>query len=162
MSFEVRPARPDELEAVGRLTVQVYVGDGYIDPADRYVLELADTPSRAAGAELWVAVDGEEILGTVTYCPLGSPFRELAHGDEGEFRMLVVAPSARGRGVGKDLVELCLRRSRDLGYAGVRMCSLAQMTSAHRLYERLGFTRVPQDDREPVPDIVLLAYAVVL
>ena len=96
--------------------------------------------------------------GSVTFCAVGSPYREIARDDEGEFRMLAVDPAARGRGVGRALVELCLRRSRVLGYAGVRMSSMDRMTDAHRVYERLGFTRVPADDWEPQPGVLLLAY----
>ena len=72
--------------------------------------------------------------------------------------MLAVNPAARGRGVGQALVELCLRRSRELGYAGVRMSSMDRMTSAHRVYERLGFARAPDDDWSPEPGVTLLAY----
>jgi hypothetical protein len=32
------------------------------------------------------------------------------------------------------------------------------MTSAHRLYERLGFTRLPERDWSPMPGIDLLVY----
>ena len=91
-----------------------------------------------------MAVDGEQVLGSVTFVLPGSPYREIARDDEGEFRMLAVDPAARGRGVGQALVELCLRRSRELGYAGVRMSTMDRMTSAHRVYERLGFTRHPR------------------
>ena len=38
--------------------------------------------------------------------------------------MLAVSPGARGRGVGQALVEQCLRRSRELGFVGVRMSSM--------------------------------------
>jgi ribosomal protein S18 acetylase RimI-like enzyme len=154
----LRQARRHELEAVGRLTAEVYLGDGLLDPGNDYVLELTDTASRAREAEIWVAVDDDDLLGSVTFCPLGSAYREIARDDEGEFRMLAVSPTARGRGVGRSLVELCLRRSRELGYAGVRMSSMDRMTSAHRVYERLGFTRVPEDDWSPQPGVLLLAY----
>jgi ribosomal protein S18 acetylase RimI-like enzyme len=72
--------------------------------------------------------------------------------------MLAVTPAARGRGVGKALVELCVRRSRELGFAGVRMSSMDLMTSAHRVYERIGFVRSPEDDWSPEPGVHLLAY----
>ena len=87
---------------------------------------------------------------------------DLIRDDEGEFRMLAVSPAARGRGVGRVLVERCLERSRELGYAGVRMSSMDRMTSAHRVYERLGFTRAPEDDWSPVPGVNLVAYALSL
>lgn len=145
---------------MGRLTAEVYVGDGFIDAADGYVDQLADTARRAREAEIWVAVEDGRVLGSVTFCVAGSSFREIAHDDEGEFRMLAVNPAARGRGVGQALVELCVRRSRELGYAGVRMSTMEQMTSAHRVYGRLGFVPAPKDDWSPAPGVTLLAYSI--
>ena len=158
MGYDLRPVRAEELAAVGQLTADVYIGDGFVVESDGYVEKLADTARRAREAEVWVAVDGEQVLGSVTFVLPGSPYREIARDDEGEFRMLAVDPAARGRGVGQALVELCLRRSRELGYAGVRMSTMDRMTSAHRVYERLGFVRAPQDDWSPVPGVKLLAY----
>jgi GNAT superfamily N-acetyltransferase len=157
--MEIRQVRSDELEAVGRLTAEVYIGDGFIDPGDGYVLELTDTPRRARDAEVWVAVQDGQVLGSVTFCAVGSPYREIGRKDEGEFRMLAVSSEARGRGVGRALVELCLRRARELGYAGIRMSTMDRMTSAHRVYARLGFARAPQDDWSPAPGVMLLAYS---
>lgn len=156
--MEIRRARPDELDEVGRLTVEVYVGDGFLHADDDYVLQLGDTARRAAAAEVWVAVADGALLGSVTFCPVGSTYREIGRDDEGEFRMLAVSPSARGRGVGRALVQLCLGRADELGYAGVRMSTMDRMSSAHRVYERLGFTRVPSDDWSPAPGVLLLAY----
>ncbi len=147
---------------VGRLTAEAYVGDGLMDAEDGYVEQLVDAARRAREAEVWVAVEGDRVLGTVTFCAVGSAYREIGHDDEGEFRMLAVSPTARGRGVGRVLVERCLERSRELGYAGVRMSSMDRMTSAHRVYERLGFTRAPEDDWSPVPGVNLVAYALSL
>jgi ribosomal protein S18 acetylase RimI-like enzyme len=155
---EIRRAAADELEDVGRLTAQVYVGDGFMPDSDDYVRVLQDAAGRADAAELWVAVDGGEVVGTVTFAPVGSAYREIGHHDEGEFRMLAVSPAARGRGVGRALVQHCLDRSREIGYAGVRMSTMDQMTAAHRVYERLSFARSPDDDWSPVPGVVLLAY----
>jgi GNAT superfamily N-acetyltransferase len=156
---EVRRALEAELAAVGRLTAEVYVGDGFMPSTDAYVVELEDAARRAREAELWVAVDEDQLLGSVTFCPVGSTYREIGLDDEGEFRMLAVAPSARGRGVGQALVQHCLDRSRELGYAGVRMSTMDKMTAAHRVYERLGFVRDPERDWSPTPGVLLLAYA---
>ena len=30
--MEIRPVHPEELEEVGRLTAEAYVGDGFVDP----------------------------------------------------------------------------------------------------------------------------------
>lgn len=129
-------------------------------PADPYVARLRDAATRDREAELWVATpdDGDEVLGCVTICPPGSTWRELAGPDEGEFRMLAVAPAARGRGVGQALVELVLEHFRAVGARAVVMSSPPDMTAAHRLYDRLGFVRTPGLDWSPVPDVPLLAY----
>ena len=156
--LRVRRVLAEELPEVGKLTADVYIGDGFLESSDGYVEKLADTARRARDAEVWVAVEHGRLLGSVTFVMPGSPYREIAHDDEGEFRMLAVDPGARGRGVGKALVELCLRRSREEGYAGVRMSSMDRMTSAHRVYERLGFVRAPEDDWSPEPGVLLLAY----
>jgi GNAT superfamily N-acetyltransferase len=159
---QIRRVRPEELEEVGRLTAEVYLGEGFIPEGDDYLRELADTPRRAREAEIWVAVDCDQLLGSVTFCPVGSAYREVGRAGEGEFRMLAVDPAARGKGVGRALVEICVRRSRELGYAGIRMSTMDAMTSAHRIYERLGFVRAPEDDWSPAPGVALLAYAVTL
>jgi len=155
-----RRARPEDLEAVGDVTVAAYAEfEG--DDTDEYVHHLRDAATRDREAELWVATPDErehEILGTVTICPPGSPWRELAGPDEGEFRMLAVAPHARGLGIGEALVRLCLERFRAEGAAGVVISSLPAMAAAHRIYGRLGFERAPELDWAPVENVRLIAF----
>ena len=74
--------------------------------------------------------------------------------------MLAVAPEARGKGVGEALARMCLDRFRTEGARSVVICSLPEMTSAHRVYERLGFYRVPELDWEPVAGVQLHGYRV--
>jgi GNAT superfamily N-acetyltransferase len=155
--MELRRALPDELDDVGDLTVAAYA-PFTLGPADPYVARLRDARSRDREAELWVAAEGDRLLGTVTYCPPGSPWRELAGDDEGEFRMLAVAPDAQGRGVGAALVGLCDERASLHGASAMVLSSLGDMREAHRVYERLGYTRRPELDWEPVPGVHLIAY----
>ena len=155
--MELRLARPDELEAVGELTLAAYE-DFTTGTEDSYRDHLRDAARRAREAELWVAVDGGELLGTVTYCPPGSPWRELATDDEGEFRMLAVHPDRQGRGAGQALAGQCERRAREHGATGMVLSSLAEMASAHRVYGRLGYARAPERDWSPVDDVHLIAF----
>ncbi len=156
--MELRRADPSEYAAVGDLTVAAYVGGGYLPPDADYVEELRDTAGRAVHSEIWIAVQDGQLLGSVTSCPLGSPHRELAGEDEGEFRMLAVAESARGRGVGEALIRLCIERSREAGDRGMALSTMDQMTGAQRIYGRLGFVRVPEADWSPHGDVLLLAF----
>ncbi|MEO5662309.1 MAG: GNAT family N-acetyltransferase, partial [Nocardioides sp.] len=114
---------------------------------------------RDAEAQVWVAAEGDELLGCVPHCPPGSPWHELAEGDhEGEFRMLAVAPGARGRGVGTALAALCEEHALAHGATAMVLSSLPSMTGAHRIYERLGYTRLPERDWDPVPGVHLVAF----
>ncbi|WP_114907374.1 GNAT family N-acetyltransferase [Ornithinimicrobium murale] len=159
MPLTVRPAVPEEFERVGEITAVAYVHDGHLAADFSYVEVLRDAAARANAAELLVATDGATILGTVTWCPDGSPYKEVAAGDEGEFRMLAVLPEARGRGVARALVQACLDRSRETGHARIVLSTQPSMAPAHALYESFGFVRDPARDWEPVPGIHLVAYA---
>ncbi|MGH3908809.1 MAG: GNAT family N-acetyltransferase [Pseudonocardiaceae bacterium] len=155
----VRPARSDEIDAVGELTRQAYVTDGLVDPAGPYIAELGNAARRTREAELLVAVDPDgELLGTVTVCTPDSPLAEVSRPGELEFRMLAVSPDARRRGVGEALVSTVLQRADDLGAHRVVLCSAEHMSTAHRLYARMGFNRLPERDWQPVPGLQLLAF----
>ena len=104
MSFLIRVAESSEYAEAGRVTAEAYRiddllrrADGLIDTA--YEAELTDAGRRAREAELLVAVENGHVLGTVTWCPPTSPWRELAtEQDQAEFRMLSVAAAGRRRG----------------------------------------------------------------
>lgn len=157
--MRLRRATAADLEPAGEVTVAAYA-DFTRGPTDPYVERLRDTATRDREAEVWVAVDDDDtdVLGNVTICPPGSPWREISRDGEGEFRMLSVAPHAQGRGVGTALVDLVLRRFRDDGAQAVVMSSLPAMAGAHRLYARAGFTRQPERDFSPIPDVHLIAF----
>jgi len=155
---EVRRARLDELDTVGELTVRAYAAFTR-GPADPYIERLRDAAARAEGAELWVAADGDRLLGNVTYCPPGSAYREVSRPDEGEFRMLVVDLDARGSGAGTALAARCEQRALDHGAIGMAISSLAEMTDAHRIYTRLGYARDPGRDWSPLPGVDLVAFS---
>lgn len=155
----LRPATPEDHEVVGRVTVAAYEPFLAAVPDTGYVEHLRDAATRAREADLWVACDDSgQVLGSVTICPEGSPWRELAQPGEGEFRMLSVDPSAQGRGVGRALVEHALSSFRLQGATGIVLCSMSAMTSAHALYARLGFAREPALDWSPAPGVDLMSF----
>ena len=159
MEPRVRRAREDELAEVGRLTVNAYAADGRITPDHPYATHLADAEVRQRDAVLLVASDGDgPLLGTVTAVPADSSIVEMCRPGEVEVRMLAVAPAARGRGVGELLARACVQVARDQGCQRVILSSGTWMTAAHRLYERLGFARVPERDWKPREDVQLIAY----
>jgi len=156
--MQLRRATPEDHDAVGRVTVAAYEPFLREKPDNGYAAELADTAPRDRDAELWVAEDAGRVVGSVTICLDGSPWRELARPGEGEFRMLAVDPQAQGRGAGRALLDLTVGRFREAGATAVVLCSMKEMTGAHRLYERAGFVRDPERDWSPSPGIELVAF----
>ena len=157
--MHLRRARPEDYAAIGETTLAAYaplLGTTEASYAER----LRNAEGRDHEAELWVAVapDDREVLGTVTLCREGSPWREIALAGEGEFRMLAVAPHAQGQGVGEALARHVIDRFREEGAVAVLLSSTPVMDAAHRLYERLGFVRCPERDWEPMPGVQLLAF----
>ncbi|GAA5117660.1 GNAT family N-acetyltransferase [Alloalcanivorax gelatiniphagus] len=159
--MKLRRIRPDEHERAGDVCVAAY--KPFLTGAeDDYADRLHDVARRDAEAEVWVAVEGDRLLGLVTYCPPRSPWREIGRGEEGEFRMLSVDPAAQGAGAGTALARLCEERAREDGATGMALSSLATMTAAHRVYARLGYARDPGRDWSPLPGVQLLAFSKVL
>ncbi|MCF0096235.1 GNAT family N-acetyltransferase [Micromonospora sp. MH99] len=155
----VRLADTADFPAVARLTVAAYEADGQLKGEHGYGAVLADVSTRAGSGEVLVAVDEATgaVLGSVTFVLPGSPFAELSGPGEAEFRMLAVDPGAQGRGVGAALAQACVDRAAELGCRAVVICVRAGMAvSAHRLYERLGFVRMPEMDWSPVEGVALL------
>lgn len=152
----VRRAEPADLDRVGEVTLEAYAE--FRGPETGYAARLRDAATRYREAELWVAERDGELVGTVTMALEGSPWREIGQTGEGEFRMLAVAPSARRQGIGEALTQAVFDRFRELGAEAIVLSSLAEMTSAHRMYARFGFTRLPERDWSPAPGVDLLAY----
>jgi ribosomal protein S18 acetylase RimI-like enzyme len=159
VTFTIRRATRADHAAVGAITVSAYVDDGHLPPGIDYADQLRDAASRDRQAELWVAASSAgEVLGSVTFAAPGTAYAEVSGPDEGEFRMLAVAPGARGQGVGEALVRRCVARARELGLSGIAMSTQPSMAAAHRVYERLGFVRSPERDWAPVPGVRLITY----
>jgi ribosomal protein S18 acetylase RimI-like enzyme len=156
-AVRVRPARPEELVAAGEVVLRAYTADGH--DVGGYATTLLDAADRSRDAEVVVAVDDAgRVLGSVTFAPAGSRWAELAGPGEAEFRMLGVDPGHRGRGIGVLLVEWCLDRARQTGSTALVLCSMDEMTTAHGLYDRLGFSRRPDLDWVPEPGVRLLGF----
>ncbi len=153
----VQPASTDDHSRIARLSVEAYMGDGLVE--ESYAAQLADVAGRARRAELLVARDRTgAVVGSVALVLSGDFGEILESEDEAAFRMLVVDPAARGQGIGELLVRECLDRARAAGKRRMVISTSTGMKAAHRIYERLGFTRLPERDWSPVPGVDLMVY----
>lgn len=162
---EIRRMRVDEVDATSGLLRAAYGGDYRLDPG--YFDEIADVRSRAESAQLWVAADrvGGAVLGSVTTPFPGRRLQRDSAPDEMDVRLLGVAREARGRGVGELLMRHCVSLARERGARRLVLHTASQMVAAQRLYERMGFERVPEREHDFVAmgeRRRLMAYALVL
>ncbi|MBA2389981.1 MAG: GNAT family N-acetyltransferase [Geodermatophilaceae bacterium] len=102
---------------------------------DAWMLTPATAFATGAG-RLWVVERDGAVVACVGLKPAGPGRAEL--------KSLYVAAAARGQGLGADLVQLAEDAARGAGAAVVELWSDSRFADAHRLYERLGYTRGPQ------------------
>lgn len=150
----VRDARGDERDAVRALTLDAYA---------EYATSM--TPSAWAGLEgaVRAALDSRDqahrmvaersgaLLGSVMLYPAAAAaYGEMAGRSRWpELRLLAVALTGRGLGVGRRLVDECIRRARADGAAAIGLHTSASMQVAMQLYRRMGFVRAPELDFQP-------------
>jgi ribosomal protein S18 acetylase RimI-like enzyme len=112
---------------------------------DVYLADLLDLDGRGAG-QLLVARVGRRVAATVTfYAVAADEGLGLPSGWAG-LRALAVDPEFRGLGLARRLMVECLSRAEIAGVDVIALHTASFMTAAVRLYEGLGFERLPQYD----------------
>ena len=102
-------------------------------------LKVLDDPERAIiapGGAIFVALDGETVVGTAAMIRVTDERYELAK--------MAVTTSHRRKGAGELLARACLDWAMTRGARAVFLETNSRLDNAIRLYERLGFRRVPR------------------
>ncbi|MBU6232848.1 MAG: GNAT family N-acetyltransferase [Acidobacteria bacterium] len=83
---------------------------------------------------VFVARDGDDIVGTLTLVVFPIPTGVRAWIED-----VVVDESARGNGIGDDLIAAAVEKSQRLGARSIDLTSRPAREAAHRLYLKAGF-----------------------
>lgn len=149
--YTVRNARPEEFEAVGQLMVRVYSQlDGFpkADEQPAYYRTLAKVGDFTAKplTELLVAESGDlKICGALVYFGdmqfYGSGGSAPREKNAAGFRLLAVDNAFRGAGIGKLLVQACIKKARESHRGQLVIHTTKSMLTAWKMYENMGFQR---------------------
>jgi len=136
----IRPIRPDDDAAVAAIIREVMASFGATGPGYSSSDAEVDAMSAAydgARAAYFVLEDDGRVVGCGGIAPLAG-----AGPDVCELRKMYLLPVARGRGLGRMMLERCLAAARGRGYRRCYLETLAAMDAAQALYLKAGFRKL--------------------
>ena len=160
--MQIRDAAQAEMSEVGDIRLAAYVRGGFLAPDSGYAPTLRGLGAEGDG-EVFVATasaagQAERIIGTIMLQTWPHAGQVVTGPHEAEIRALAVRPEAQGEGVGRTLLRHLMRRACERGIIHLVLCTEPGMRVAHHLYEREGFSRLPERDWSPAPGTTLLVY----
>jgi ribosomal protein S18 acetylase RimI-like enzyme len=142
--FSIREADERDAAAIVDLWTAGYVTEGEGGRTAPYAEN--DFFEAAQRARVFVIERGGTVVGVVALSAPGTPGQAVARDDEAELSKLVVASSARHRGIGRVLTIHCEVLARAEAWGAIALWSRHYQRPAHRLYESLGYRRAPERD----------------
>jgi L-amino acid N-acyltransferase YncA len=128
-------------------------GETYAYPPDLTSEQARSLWMEPAPGQTVVLEDAGGVLGSAKMGP-----NRPGNGDHVGTASFMVAPAARGRGVGRELAEYVVQWHRDAGFRGIQFNAVVETnTAAVRLWQSLGFTivgTVPEAFRSPTQGYV--------
>jgi len=160
-ALQIRDARESDRDAIREVTLSAFGDYAAVIPAhwEGYRQGILAALSDVKPAEQIVAEREGTVVGAVLLYPAGAVFeRSSVPLACPEIRLLAVAPSARGLGIGAALMRECLGRARRSGAAAVTLHTSDFMQVGKGMYERMGFARAPELDFHPARDLTVMGY----
>jgi GNAT superfamily N-acetyltransferase len=124
----------------------------YYDAVDVAVRDDRETFAQeyfGAGAGVWLARDGDAVLGCIALRPL----HEIA--GCGEVKRLYVKPEYRGQGIAERLLEALEAYACEAGYGAIYLDSKDDLKTAIRFYARHGYAECERYNENPQATIFM-------
>lgn len=141
VSYILRPHQPGDMGWVihrhGVLYAQEYGWDEQFEALVASICVKFLQKFDSKRERCWIAEKDGEIVGSVF---LVKHTKNIA-----QLRMLYVEPFTRGMGIGRRLVDECIRFSRQTGYKQIILWTQSNLSAARRIYEATGFKIVKKE-----------------
>lgn len=157
MTLIIRQIEPQDSASLATMIRTVFEehdapqhGTVYSDPTTDNLFELFQHP----GSVLWVAEIDHKVMGCCGVYPTHGLPEKCA-----ELVKFYLAAEARGKGIGKALMQRSIDAASDLGYNQLYIESLPEFSRAVSMYEKQGFERLIQplgSSEHPTCDIWML------
>lgn len=126
------------LEDFKRLNIEWLEKYGLAEQHDFDVLNDPQTLILDGGGYLFLASENGVIVGSAALVNEHDGIYELAK--------MAVDPIARGKGIGKILIERCLQKTKEIKAKKILLYSNSQLTTAISMYKKYGFVHIPVID----------------
>lgn len=133
----IREIQLEDNEQIANVIRQVFISDGYpktgtafADPQLDFMFETYDKPN----ATYFVVEEFGKIIG-------GAGVSQLDNSNENicELQKMYFLETARGKGIGYEMIQKCLKAAALFGYEKCYLETLPEMLNAQKLYKKVGF-----------------------
>jgi len=140
MNSYIRPIQSEDNQQIAALIRKVLTEFGRNQPGTVFTDPTTDqlhTLFSASGSCYWIAAKNDRILGGCGIFPTAGLPEGCA-----ELVKFYLAPEARGKGLGKMLLEKSFEFARDFGFNQLYLESFPEFKTAIAMYERYGFKHI--------------------
>lgn len=130
---KIRPYKAGEVGYISFMHMELYQKLYNFKPIfEKYLLMgLTEFIKNPEGSQLWVATNGDKIVGSIAICKVDEHTAQL--------RWFLIDPQYHGQGLGHQIIETALDFCKDQGYAHVFLWTADLLSAAKHLYEKFGF-----------------------
>ncbi len=139
--YLLRPHRPGDMGWVVHRHAVLYAQEYHFDA--RFEALVAEVVAQfirnfdPRREHCWIAENEGQIVGSI--------FLVRESDRSAKLRLLLLEPGARGQGIGRRLVEECVRFAGQAGYRTVTLWTQNVLIAARRIYEQAGFRRISEE-----------------
>lgn len=147
--INVRLATNQDRERITALVFGILAEYGLqpdVESSESDLKDIEETYLKSGGIFELIEDKRGNLLGTIGLCPLDESTCKL--------RKMYLVPEARGRGLGRHMLERAIDHAKRLGFEIIILETVSVMKEAIRLYTRRGFQPIRQESVSPRCDQV--------